>query len=56
MSVLDRVDALKTRHAALEQAIHEEAVRPHPNEETLQELKRKKLKLKDEIEILATRH
>lgn len=55
MSLMDRIETLKTRHAALEQAIDEEATRPHPDDELLQELKKRKLRLKDEIAGL-TRH
>jgi hypothetical protein len=55
MSLVDRIETLKTRHAALEQAIDEEGTRPYPDEEVLQELKKRKLRLKDEIEGL-TRH
>ncbi|HJQ59343.1 MAG TPA: DUF465 domain-containing protein [Vineibacter sp.] len=49
MSLSDRIETLKSRHAALEQAIHEESARPHPDDDILHDLKKKKLKLKDEI-------
>lgn len=55
MSLTDRIETLKSRHAALEQAIHEEEARPHPDDDVLHDLKKRKLKLKDEIAIL-TRH
>lgn len=44
-----RIESLRTRHADLEQALHEEAVRPHPDDERLLELKKQKLRVKDEI-------
>lgn len=53
MSLMDRIETLKSRHAALEQAIHDEFTRPHPDDELLHELKKRKLKLKDEIAQLA---
>lgn len=53
MSLMDRIETLKSRHAALEEAIHDEVTRPHPDDELLQELKKKKLRLKDEIAQLA---
>lgn len=56
MSTPDRIDALKQRHQVLEQAIDDENARPHPDEEVLHELKKKKLRLKDEILSLSTRH
>ena len=55
MSSLDRVDSLKQRHEALERAIHDETTRPSPNEDVLHQLKKKKLRIKDEIVDL-TRH
>jgi hypothetical protein len=41
--------ALQARHAALENAIHEEETRPHPDDVKLHELKREKLKIRDEL-------
>lgn len=46
---LERIDSLKAKHAALEAAIHEEETRPLPDATRLHELKRQKLKIKDEI-------
>lgn len=45
----ERVDSLKSKHATLERAIHEETQRPHPDDFRLTELKREKLRVKDEI-------
>ncbi|MBV9859443.1 MAG: YdcH family protein [Alphaproteobacteria bacterium] len=49
MSLQDRIEALKTQHAALERAIDEESARPLPNQDTIHDLKRQKLRIKDEI-------
>ena len=53
MSLLDRVQSLKAKHAALEAALDDEARRPLPDDASIAELKRKKLKIKDELERLA---
>ncbi len=50
MSLLDRVESLKAKHAALENAVETEARRPAPDHAAVAELKRKKLKIKDELE------
>ncbi|HVI52658.1 MAG TPA: DUF465 domain-containing protein [Candidatus Sulfotelmatobacter sp.] len=52
MSVLDRVESLKSKHAALEAAIAEEKRRPSADVGALNELKRKKLLIKDEMQRL----
>ena len=49
MSVEERIAALKAMHARLEQQINEEIHRPHPDDLHLNQLKREKLKIKDEI-------
>ena len=49
MSSVDHIEALKAKHASLEQAIHQENTRPHPDDDTIGSLKRKKLQIKDEI-------
>ena len=49
MSVQDRVEALREKHASLERAIEEESHRPFPNQDAITDLKRQKLRLKDEI-------
>ena len=49
MSVQDRVEALREKHALLERAIDDEIHRPLPNQETIHDLKRQKLRIKDEI-------
>ncbi len=50
MSLLDRVESLKAKHAALDAAVDKEARRPAPNHAAVAELKRKKLVIKDELE------
>jgi hypothetical protein len=45
----DTVSLLKSEHAGLERAITKELARPYPNEETLAELKRQKLRIKDQL-------
>lgn len=49
MSQRDRIETLKEKHALLERAIDEEIHRPLPNQETVHDLKRQKLRIKDEI-------
>lgn len=49
MSSVDHIEALKAKHASLEQAIHQENTRPHPDDDTICSLKKKKLQIKDEI-------
>ncbi|MEM7441829.1 MAG: YdcH family protein [Pseudomonadota bacterium] len=46
---MDRIETLRARHADLESQIAEEFHRPHPDDIRISELKREKLKLKDEI-------
>jgi hypothetical protein len=49
MSQLDRIEALKEKHASLERALDDETHRPLPDQAALHDLKRQKLKIKDEI-------
>lgn len=49
MTMEDRVETLKARHARLEQEIVEEVHRPLPDQVHVTELKRQKLKIKEEI-------
>ncbi len=46
----ERLVVLRTRHAALEGEIDEENHRPHPDDFKISELKREKLKLKEQME------
>ncbi|WP_421706504.1 YdcH family protein [Algihabitans sp.] len=54
MSVHDRIESLRSQHAVVDNAIREESHRPHPDELRLHELKREKLRLKDEIATMQT--
>ncbi len=54
MALHTSIDALKARHAALEQMIHDEDHRPRPDSDLLVRLKVEKLHLKDEMEKLLT--
>ena len=49
MSSQDRIEALRERHAALERAIDEESRHPFPNQDAISDLKRQKLRIKDEL-------
>jgi hypothetical protein len=49
MQTDERLDTLNDKHATLERAIEEENLRPHPDDVRLSELKREKLRIKDEI-------
>ena len=49
MSLQDRIEALREKHAALERALDEENSRPLPNQDVISDLKRQKLQIKDEI-------
>jgi hypothetical protein len=49
MSTVDHIEALKAKHASLEQAIVQENARPYPDDDTICSLKKRKLQIKDEI-------
>jgi hypothetical protein len=44
-----QADSVASKHAALHAMIDEEEHRPHPNEDLLHQLKKEKLRLKDEL-------
>jgi len=52
MSVSAHIENLALKHATLERAIESETSRPHPDESVIAQLKREKLKIKDEMERL----
>lgn len=54
MSLQSHLEALKTRHAAIEIRISDEDHRPRPDDGELARLKLEKLRLKDEMERLRT--
>jgi len=56
MAVEARIRELGSRHHALDEAIHDEMMRPVADEVRLKELKRQKLRLKEEMENLRSRH
>ena len=49
MMLADHIQTLRARHRSLEEAIGQENSRPLPSEETLTDLKRQKLRIKDQI-------
>lgn len=54
MSTVDHIEALKTKHASLEQAISQENARPHPDDDAICSLKKRKLMIKDQIARLSS--
>jgi hypothetical protein len=49
MTVAEHVDALRAKHATLKHAVELENQRPHTDDIHIAELKREKLRIKDEI-------
>lgn len=49
MAEQDRIDALKSQHRELDSQIQLESSRLHPDEVLVAQLKRKKLRIKDEL-------
>ena len=49
MAADDRTDSLKTEHAALEEKLEQEINRPNPDPVVIAEIKKQKLRIKDEI-------
>ncbi|WP_084399235.1 YdcH family protein [Henriciella aquimarina] len=49
MSIQGRIEELSNRHRRLDQEIYEEQKRPAADEVRLHDLKRKKLKIKEEL-------
>ncbi|HBT42638.1 MAG: YdcH family protein [Alphaproteobacteria bacterium] len=56
MSLEQRLEALKVRHSTLEDLINQESSRPLPDDIEIHALKKEKLRIKDEMEGIATRH
>jgi hypothetical protein len=56
MRVHDRIEALKSKHAALENAIASETNRPIPDVEQITQLKRQKLRIRDELTSIDSLH
>ncbi len=53
MAQAEQIEKLKADHAGLEQQIEDELSRPHPDDQHLADLKRQKLRIKDELQRLA---
>ncbi len=51
-SLSERIETLRAQHRGLEEAIDREVSRPLPNMEAVGDLKRQKLRIKDEIALL----
>ena len=49
MSIETHLQALRNKHADLEDQIHQEQIRPVPDPVTIRSLKRAKLEIKDEM-------
>ncbi len=49
MQADERIYSLRDKHASLERAIEEESERPYPDDFRLSQLKREKLRIKDQI-------
>ena len=49
MSLHDRVESLKAKHADLETAIESQIRSPNPDNSRINDLKRRKLRIKDEL-------
>lgn len=56
MSLQTHVDALNQKHAEIEDIIAREELRPQPDALRLMHLKKKKLRLKEELVRLSVRH
>lgn len=52
MGLESHILELADKHHKLDEQIHEELLRPHPDDMMISELKKKKLRLKEEIERL----
>jgi len=49
MNLEEQIEALKSKHQALEIAIDQENNRPQPDDVTIADLKKQKLRIKDEL-------
>jgi hypothetical protein len=52
MRVDERIDDLKAKHQALDNAIDQENSRPLPDDVTISSLKKQKLRIKDELAVI----
>ena len=53
MSLDERIESLRAKHASLKEMIETENQRPHPDDMQITKLKREKLRIKDEIAALS---
>jgi len=56
MGLESHIQELADKHHKLDEQIHEELLRPHPDDLMISELKKKKLRLKEEIENLESKN
>ena len=49
MSVEEHIASLKSKHAELEHLLDDENHRPHPDEALISDIKKQKLRIKDEL-------
>lgn len=56
MALEARIEELRSRHKHLEAQLDDEMKRPAFDDTRIQSMKRAKLRLKDEIELLSRRH
>jgi hypothetical protein len=52
MALTSHMDSLKAKHTDLETRIADEERRPHPDENFINDLKKQKLRIKDELSVL----
>lgn len=52
MALTSHMDSLKAKHSDLETRIADEERRPHPDENFISDLKKQKLRIKDELSVL----
>jgi hypothetical protein len=53
MALTSHLESLKAKHSDLELRIADEERRPHPDDSFLSDLKKQKLRIKDELVLLA---
>ena len=56
MATTAHADSLKSKHADLDAKIADEERRPHPDDSIIHELKKQKLRIKDELAVLERVH
>ena len=52
MALTSHMESLKAKHSDLEAKIADEERRPHPDENCISDLKKQKLRIKDELSVL----